>query len=676
MLGMNGSQLDQTQKGMKLDDGSGLRVAVVDFQREIPFDWSLFDGFDTLRVLTYSASAGSIVRMLDKHEFKHFECVFGSESTLHDLKNLLAFQQIAIGDIRSAIKGLKDERHARILAQVRNGRARFRVVKKQTAHAKLYLLSKNEDSVTRVIVGSANLSERAFSGLQPETLVMYDDDSEAWSHYSRMYETVKETASEEIALPEERIEEASIELEETPAIADKKSDLIIDRPNEEELKIAVQANRIEKVADAISPHVAKVAPPMRRGKQRITPDIKREVSEIRLAKSGEKPDNRFFSIDRTEGTANLSGKPFSINSSTEGVRNEVDAMLRYFSNFEDNFEGDVSKLQHDYFMLWAWLYLSPFMCDLRSLALIRDQDIIKYPRFAIVYGKPNCGKTSLIDTLMTSMFGAAHTISKQSFTKQRLRNTEVAFKRHPMVFDDVSRAALRDHCHDLIKEEQLHSYDEHSCYVISMNADQKSYPDDIVKRCLMIYTTAALPQFKEAERQSAQKSVQDVRKVLRNGQLYKRYLSETLTKLPSGNLPEDWLEFSTGILLGVISEFSRVGTPDWCRLTRWNDYTNQRHDRIKEQLRNLLSPERRNNDEDSTEGWKLQDNKVVVWEQTDNFGRRPFDWESVPSTVLDENAQVGGRTVLFRPQLEEFLDHPVGGGKTSWNRLFPWIKSS
>ncbi len=676
MTALNGKILEQTQPGMKLDDGSGLRVAVVGFQREIPFDWSLFDGFDTLRVLTYSASAATIVRMLDEHEFQLFECVFGSEVPLHDLKNLLAFQQTAIGDVRLAIKNLKDERIARILSEVRSGRARFRVVKKQTAHAKLYLLSKNEVAVTRVIVGSANLSERAFSGSQPETLVMYDNDTEAWTHYNQMFERVKETASDEVTLPDQKIVEAKIELEETPAIANKDTTLVIDRPQAEELRIAVQASRIEKIASSMSPHIAKVIPQARRGKLNITPEIKREVSEIRLAKSGEIPDHRYFSIDRSARTANLSGKPFSIDWSIEGVRREVDAMLRYFSNFEENFEGDVKKLQHDYFMLWAWLYLSPFMCDIRSLALIRDEDIIKYPRFAIVYGKPNCGKTSLIDTLMTSMFGSAHTISKQSFTKQRLRNTEVAFKRHPMVFDDVDRGPLRNHCYDLIKEEQLHAYDEHSCYVISMNADQKSYPDDIVKRCLMIYTTAALPQFKESERESAQKGVRDVRKVLRNGQLYKRYLSETLTSLPSGRLPEDWLEFSTRILVGIISEFSEVGTLDWCRLTRWNDYTNQRHNRIKEQLRNLLHPERRNNDENLMEGWRIQDEKVIVWEQTDNFGRRPFDWESVPSTVLDENAQVGARTVLFRRQLEEFLGHPVDDDKINWSRLLPWRRSS
>ena len=124
MTTVNGTTLNE-QPGMKLDDGGGLRVAVVGFRHEIPFDWSLFDGFDTLRVLTYSASAQTIVRMLDNRGFAFFECIFGCEATLHELKNLLAFQQTAIGDVRAAIKGLRDERHARILSEVRAGRARF-----------------------------------------------------------------------------------------------------------------------------------------------------------------------------------------------------------------------------------------------------------------------------------------------------------------------------------------------------------------------------------------------------------------------------------------------------------------------------------------------------------------------------------------------------------------------
>ena len=123
---------------------------------------------------------------------------------------------------------LRDERHRYILSKVRTGQTRFRVLRKYIAHAKLYLLDNTEDPYRRVIVGSANLSERAFSGRQPETLVAFDDDPEAWRHYTRMYCDIRDSASDEIPLPPERVVNAQIEIEKIPAIADKTSTLVIE----------------------------------------------------------------------------------------------------------------------------------------------------------------------------------------------------------------------------------------------------------------------------------------------------------------------------------------------------------------------------------------------------------------------------------------------------------------
>ena len=216
------------------------------------FDWDLFRGYDSLRVLTYSASIAAIVRMLDEYSFSTFECVFGYEGTLRDIKNILAFQKVAVGDTRAAIMGLKDERHVRILERVRARQAHFRVLRKSIAHAKLYLLS-GSDGRTRVVVGSANLSEQAFSGRQPETLVTFDDDEEAWSHYNRMFDEIRNSASDEVPLPEEKITNAEIEVSETPVIADELGTLVIEAPPAEELEVSVptQIERIEKVAASI-----------------------------------------------------------------------------------------------------------------------------------------------------------------------------------------------------------------------------------------------------------------------------------------------------------------------------------------------------------------------------------------------------------------------------------------
>ena len=77
--------------------------------------------------------------------------------------------------------------------RVANGTARFHVVKDVIAHAKIYLLEDGERC--RVIVGSANLSETAFSGRQAETLVVYDDDPTAWEHFENQYQAVLETSA-------------------------------------------------------------------------------------------------------------------------------------------------------------------------------------------------------------------------------------------------------------------------------------------------------------------------------------------------------------------------------------------------------------------------------------------------------------------------------------------------
>lgn len=72
-------KINEVQTAFGFDDGAGLRVVDARFLNEQRFNWDLFDGYDSLRVLTYSASISAIVRMLDKYSFTNFECIFGYE---------------------------------------------------------------------------------------------------------------------------------------------------------------------------------------------------------------------------------------------------------------------------------------------------------------------------------------------------------------------------------------------------------------------------------------------------------------------------------------------------------------------------------------------------------------------------------------------------------------------
>ena len=657
-----------------LDDGTGLRVANARFQSESKFRWSLFEGYDRIRILTYSAGGGAIVRLLDKFDFREFECVFGCETTLRTLKDIMAFQQVAIGDTRAAIKGLTDERHAFILARVREGQARFRVLRKQIAHAKMYLLENTDNGDTRAVIGSANLSETAFGGRQSETLVSFDNDDLAWEHYLRMYEGIRDQASDAIPLPPERIESAEIRLTEVPVLdTSDHSTLVIDSSESEvdqgdilhlNVPVPTQIQRIEKMKAAIPPVVSSIIPAPRNGTQRISRDLKRQIikehSRIRIVRSEEEVDHRELSIDRDAKVVTLFGKPYPLEADIDAARSDARLLVDFFRNYEGTFEGGtgVERLQRDYYILWSWLYFSPFMCDMRTVAG-HDGDIFRFPSFAIVYGKPSCGKSSLIDTLMTSMFDKAYNVDKREFTKSRLRDIQHAYKRFPAVFDDIGRQAIRNHGDDIIKDEVPPLVSEYPCFVLSMNQELKAFTDQIVKRSLMIYTTTALPSYKESLRHELHMKIQDLRRSLTTN-LYREYLRRGLVQLDETPQPDDWLKFSSTMLSDLIGDMVDCEIPEWCAPVSWNEYADKRHERVKSQVEHLLRPAARMKKEGGLPtGWMLEDDKVIVIGQTDTFGRRDFDWDNVPSTLIDESATVGGRTVLNRPELEEFLGRRI-----------------
>ena len=662
--GANGAS--DNQSAFELDDGTGLRVVRASFAGESKFSWDLFEGYDSLRVLTYSASTNAIVRMLDNYSFETFECVFGYEGTLREIRSILAFQKVVVGDTRAAIMGLKDERHIRILERVHAGQARFSVLRKSIAHAKLYLLS-GRDGRRRVVIGSANLSEQAFSGNQPETLVVFDNDDAAWNHYNRMFDEIRDSASDEVSLPEERITNAEIEVSATPIMSEGGT-LVIEAPttSESQMSSPVQIERIEKVAAVLGPRLSGALPAVRNGRQTITPEIKREISRIRLVKSVEEADSRYLSIDRVNHTALLSGEPFSLEWDGSLVKRDSELLLDYFRNYEGAFEGNVARLQRDYFTLMSWLYFSPFLCDLRSLALLQDSDVIRYPSFAIVFGKSNCGKTSLVDTLMTSMFGFAHTLDKRSFTTAQLRGLQHGYKRFPVVFDDIGRTAFNRHGRDMIKDELQPAVSEYPGFILSMNAEPQSFPDEIVKRSMMVYTTTALPAHAEELRQRLQGRVQEIRRSL-TGHLYRRYLVEVMSRIDAERLPDDWLALSSEVLTDILTEDTVGAPPIWCQRVTWVGYAEKRYDRVKARLLGVLRESAYAKTEgEASSGWTVDGNKVIVWEPRDAFGRRGFDWEDVPSTLIDEDASSGNRTVLNRNSLEAFLGRRLGPTRTWW----------
>ena len=97
-----------------------------------------------MQALTYSASTPMIFRMLERHGFRRFECVFGYEPGLGRFAEVIAYQQVLVTQLREAVLKLKDERQRAILEKIHAGEAEFYVVRENVAHSKLYLLEGGE----------------------------------------------------------------------------------------------------------------------------------------------------------------------------------------------------------------------------------------------------------------------------------------------------------------------------------------------------------------------------------------------------------------------------------------------------------------------------------------------------------------------------------------------------
>ena len=109
----------------------------------------------------------------------------------------------------------------------------------------------------------------------------------------------------------------------------------------------------------------------------------------------------------------------------------------------------------------------------------------------------------------------------------------------------------------MIKNELHPDTEEYPGFILSMNAEPQSFPDEIVKRSLMIYTTTALPAHNEELRQKLQGRIQEMRRTL-TGHLYRRYLTEVMALFDKDRLPPDWLALSSGVISPILAESSPV----------------------------------------------------------------------------------------------------------------------
>ena len=247
-----------------------------------------------MKALTYTASIRMIVGLLRDHEYDDFECVFGHEGILRpDLSDVLAFQTAVDEQLSKAFVGVQtsDERRHALFDLVATDRARFFVVKDKIAHAKIYLLER--DDLRRVVVGSANLSETAFSGRQAETLIVFDNDDVAWGHYTAQYEAVRSVATSRLTPRHKPIPAELIPVEEIPTlkeVEERQQDVRMYIPADSEQEAEVSLPKVLETVLKVSAPIRRTLADVRPGKNgqvAITPRTVKEMITISRSRPSE-----------------------------------------------------------------------------------------------------------------------------------------------------------------------------------------------------------------------------------------------------------------------------------------------------------------------------------------------------------------------------------------------------
>ncbi len=346
----------RSQSGFEFDDPESrtrsdtLQVVYARAENVDRFQPGLFHGFDTMRALTYTASIPMILTLLKKCDYEDFECIFGHGGILRrDVADVLAFQSAVNEKLHQGFVGIKDmsdERRRLIYGRAASGTARFYVVKDAIAHAKIYLLERK--GLQRVIVGSANLSETAFSGRQAETLIVFDNDDEAWRHYCAQYEAVRDTATSGLQLRENSIAVEHMSLEETPVLRDAEtsaSGVTIFMPAEPDSVVDFSVSQVLQTVERIRPSrrqaLADIRPD-RNGNVKLLPRVVREIVRTAITRKDDEAPRAF--LTRDGGHFNLSGANISLEVDSSELKGDVSAWLEFFGNYENGFVGDVPRL--------------------------------------------------------------------------------------------------------------------------------------------------------------------------------------------------------------------------------------------------------------------------------------------------------------------------------------------
>ncbi len=540
-------------------------------------EWrALFEGFLTLKVITFSASMPAILDVAQM--FEDVEITFGSERVLS--REIAALEQAttaagyrftdAIADqkafIERFVRPALSRRGEQLLERVQDGTLRFRLLRQVPSHAKLYLLA--GENRFRVVTGSANLSVAALTGQQRETFFVADGEADYWrfmEYYDLNEERSDPVAADLLVIAPNQPDEPKLAVPEDPVD-------VLNVPCIRFLRTQgaiVEAPRppvMPELSTAAMRHASELGAELRQlsldrnrnGATVVTANgfaraYRAHASRPITDKTDRVPAAR---IDLATGLVTLDGRPWHRVGAPvpwPEVQGDAQLLAPYFEGFA-RFYGDAAGVSRSYWALTCWLYAAPFAPLLRSAALRHDGSPLAFPVHAVLYGRSDGGKTMFSRVISRSMFGIEQMIRGQHFTTARALGLREQLGAIPLLIDDVNRDRFSQYVPDLVKFDH-ESGEGYAPILISTNRDVTAVTPDLRKRMIVCHIDGARPRsIPEAPARAALSKIGTA--------LYRSYLDRVAPRIPrliealaeNADDPPDLLRLSSEILGDLLGE--------------------------------------------------------------------------------------------------------------------------
>ena len=599
---------NKTTKAKVSISTQALNVVKAVYADTVETNWEeLFDGFDRLYAITFSSGIEFVNKVINK--FSYTEVVFGCEKIIaNDIAAIMSVQ------IDSVQRLAKSKSAGNLANRLDDGSLQLYVSRDTKSHEKIFILESADHKRVRVITGSANMSASAFCGIQRENIVCFDDEA-AFSHYKVLFETFKETCSDNVSYKavvntmnqEDYLKENIKEVPVFQSIEKQKLVFLEQAQPEDEVEYEIVAD-VKKMQELVKPIMPKMpvqanrivvaAEPMRVFGKRYT-EVRRVAAEavkqfpVRLCFIFAIQVIIYFSCSEDFGivetaiprewqqkTMTFNDENIDLNPNLSEVAKNIKSIQKFFSGM-DYFYGDVEQAKKDYFKYMTWYLATPFMAYLRYFASRNNYDTKLFPMYGVIYGDSNGGKTTFIKFLVKLMCGETVKMNTtEDFTATRIDGLKRVCEGLPLNIDDLAKTQFQNHSERVIKNDEWGISDRLVNYpAVSITSNKiTSLTKDLSKRAIICRIGAKIDNERGAKNSKRVNESMSELTTAFYGEYVRRMLvciDEMTTEMRENANGKEYFPdifHASSSVIADIFEACGIDLPDYVRILYYNDY--------------------------------------------------------------------------------------------------------